>query len=220
MNGPQALHRPDSAEVTIRRTETPDNGAGLVANDVPPVLHGIKVPTHNRTVYRRVIDAYLRDERDADLIGVRRLTVEALPLVVALFDNVQRRRKLAKALDAQERKHGVLTTEGKARQALDKLLDLDGTILRQMDALGWTPTSMARFGVDLARLGSSSQGREPVPPVSESDLRQMEERILARLHDRPAEDGDRPALAAEATPTGAGDETSSDAARDARERDE
>ncbi len=183
MNGPQALHRPDSAEVTIRRTETPTNGAGLVANDVPPVLHGVKVPTHNRTVYRRVIDAYLRDERDADLIGVRRLTVEALPLVVALFDNVQRRRKLAKALDAQERKHGVLTTEGKARQALDKLLDLDGTILRQMDALGWTPTSMARFGVDLARLRSSSKGGggETVPL---SKVEEIERRVVARIEDQ------------------------------------
>ena len=179
----QAPYNAAAADRAVVPVPVENNGHRAVPSKPPPMLEGVKLPTHNATVRRRVLEAYWRDRWDADSIGVRRLTVEALPLVVALFDNVQRRRKLAKALDVQERKHGVLTTEGKARQALDKLLDLDGTILRQMDALGWTPTSMARFGVDLARLRSSSKGGggETVPL---SKVEEIERRVVACIEDQ------------------------------------
>ncbi len=111
---------------------------------------------------------------------------------------------------------GLTNRKGEPRRLLAEFRMLRQAQLAFERELGMTPA--ARLGLRVA----DSRGRayDDASPVSESDLLGMEERILARLHDRPAEDGDRPALAAEATPAGAGDETSSDASRDARELDE
>ena len=95
--------------------------------------------------------------------GIRLLSVRVLPLVVGLLDTVQRRRKLAKARDALEsrlRKAApaearaliVLAGDGKPREIEKAIADKDALILKQLDALGWTPTSAARLGIDVARL--------------------------------------------------------------------
>jgi len=168
-----------SALTPLNRTPAARNGAGTVANAVPAILRSVPIPSNNRTVRRKVVEAYWRDEQDSHTLGIRRLTVEALPLVVGLFDNVQRRRKLAKALDAQERRHGVLTTEGAARQPLDKVVALDQIILRQLDALGWTPTALARLGVDLVRLRSATKDSGEAAP--QEDIEALEQRIVQRL---------------------------------------
>lgn len=172
------MHR-IASQVLSEQPRTPVQGAGAGANGVPHALAGVKIPTHNRTVYRRVLDAYWRDQEDAQALGIRRLTTDALPLVVSLFDLVQRRRKLAKALDAQHRRHGVLIAEGEPRKGDERLLAFDGMILRQLDALGWTPTALARLGVDLVRLRSASKGTDGA--ADPEAVEAVEARIMQRL---------------------------------------
>lgn len=159
-----------------------DNGAGLVPNTKPPRLKGVVVSVTSATVRRRVYEAYWRWPL---------LPVESVPLVAALFDNVERRRKLAKARDALEarmraRTHvinrplAVVTLDKRPRALEDRIGELDKLILRQLDALGWTPTAMARLGIDLGRLQDRrlSQDGDRLP---EADVEALEKRLVARL---------------------------------------
>ena len=145
------------AELSVVRPDQPavtsDNGAGSVPNGKPPRLQGVVIATNSATVRRRVYEAYWRWPL---------LPVESAPLVVALFDNTDRRRKLARARDALEarvkardagdRHLAVLKADEGVRQVEEEIRHKDTVILRQLDALGWTPTAMARLGIDLGRL--------------------------------------------------------------------
>ena len=138
------------------------------------------------TVRRRVYEAYWRWPL---------LPVESVPLVAALFDNVERRRKLAKARDALEAKMrarthvinrplAVVTLDKRPRALEDRIGELDKLILRQLDALGWTPTAMARLGIDLGRLHDRlSQDGDRLP---EADVEALEKRLVARLQGEKA----------------------------------
>ncbi len=149
-----------------------DNGVRRIPNGKPPRLRGVVISASNTTARRRTYEAYWRDE------GRGLLSVQVAPLVAALFDNIERRRKLAKARDSLEarvrratqpenRPLVVLTLEGKTRLVEDKIGDLDKIILKQLDALGWTPIAMARLGIDVARMSSFAaqmqEAREGAP---------------------------------------------------------
>ena len=180
------------------------NGAGAVAHpDRPPALIGVSVPGRDRSIRRMVLELY---RENPHLPSASRGIVSDYCKVVRAAERVYQR------------------WQGKGFEPgrdADLFMKATSEARHHATVLGLTPVSMASLGVDLGRMRRlTDDGRDS--PILESDLREMEARILARLHDAhgPTEDGDRPALAAEATPTGAGDETSRDASRDGRERDE
>ncbi len=157
------------------------NGAGRVPNGKPPRLRGVAVSVTGATVRRRVYEAYWRWPL---------LPVESAPLVAALFDNVERRRKLAKARDTLEKRLKdsypketqalvVLTAELKGREIEKDIAQKDAIILKQLDALGWTPTAMARLGIDLGRLQDrlAPDGSGTLP----EDVTAFEQRIIEGL---------------------------------------
>ena len=168
-------------KVAVTPTVPSDNGSGRVPNGKPPRLQGVVIATNSATVRRRVYEAYWRWPL---------LPVESAPLVVALFDNTDRRRKLARARDALEarvkaktqpenRHLAVLTADEGVRQVEEEIRHKDTVILRQLDALGWTPTAMARLGIDLGRLQDrlSQDGVGELP----EDVTELEGRIIERL---------------------------------------
>ena len=172
----------------IRRGDNPStpavpsqNDAGAIPNGKPPRLQGVVIATNSATVRRRVYEAYWRWPL---------LPVESAPLVVALFDNTDRRRKLARARDALEarvkartqpenRHLAVLTADAGVRQVEEEIRHKDTVILRQLDALGWTPTAMARLGIDLGRL--QTMDLTQAMSADGADVEELEGRIIERL---------------------------------------
>lgn len=178
----QVIRRGDSSSTPAVPS---DNGSGRVPNGKPPRLQGVVIATNSPTVRRRVYEAYWRWPL---------LPVESAPLVVALFDNIDRRRKLARARDALEarmkantslenRHLAVLTGEEGVRQVEEEIRHKDTVILRQLDALGWTPTAMARLGIDLGRLQDrlAPDGGDTLP----EDVTALEQRIIEGLGSSP-----------------------------------
>ena len=60
----------------------------------------------------------------------------------------------------------------------------------QLDALGWTPTSLARLGIDLARLRSTSGAQDEASPADEAAVIAAERRIVERLQTGGENEGD------------------------------
>lgn len=170
-----------TAKADVTPAVVPANGAGSVPNGKPPRLQGVVIATNSATVRRRVYEAYWRWPL---------LPVESAPLVVALFDNTDRRRKLARARDALEarvkaktqpenRHLAVLKADEWVRQVEEEIRHKDTVILRQLDALGWTPTAMARLGIDLGRLQTLDLAA--AMSAEGEDVAELEQRIIEGL---------------------------------------
>lgn len=171
MNGPQALHRPDSAEVTIRRTETPDNGSRAVAHaDRPRSLQGVVIPSRNRTIRRRVVDRY----RECPWLAAQ--DVGAVTTREHLFQHV---RNLGEIMSRLGGDGAYLKVDGEPRKIIDKYAGLVARLLTYDQALGLTPGSRLNLGIDTARLRKAAEdGDETEPDV---EIEEMEARIVARI---------------------------------------
>ena len=139
MNEPQAPHRPDSAEVTIRRTETPGNGAGAVARvGRPSALVGVAIPSRDRTVRRMVVDLYFRCPHltAADIYAAAR--------ACHLYRKIERLGR-----DLEER--GLFRADGDPRKAIGEWRQLMAEARAHEAALGITAAARAAMGVDIAK---------------------------------------------------------------------
>lgn len=142
MNGPQAPHRADSAEVTIRRTETPGNGSRVVAPpDRPPALQNVAVPSRDRSVRRTVVDLFERCPHltEADVYAAARLC--------HLYRKIERIGK-----DLQDR--GLFKADGDPRKAISEWRQLMAEARAHEAALGITAAARAALGVDISRMRS------------------------------------------------------------------
>ncbi len=176
----------------------------------PAALVGVRIPSRNENARQLVVRVYEENPH------LQRADLWAVTRYAELSWKFRRLSELMERMgDA-----GLVRQDLEPRKLLSELRALSDSILRHERDLGVTASSRAALGVDIGRMRRLTD--DAASPVSESDLLEMEERILARLHDAhgATEDGDRPALAAEATSPGAEDEASRDAARDARERDD
>lgn len=147
MAEPQAPYGPDRAEVTIRRTEPPANGASAVAvTDRPDGLIGVAIPSRNRSVRRRVLALYQVCEwlTAADVSAATRWAVLG-----------EKFRRLAEVLDRLPAEAAVVkisSADLEPRKALGELRALSGEMTKLEAALGITATARAGLGVDLNRM--------------------------------------------------------------------
>lgn len=143
--------------MTEELTERRDPATGEL---LKPGAHGRYLPFEvgNRAAAKHGFwsDPSLRDDDRAEVAEIAVSIVDALPdyqgqfgfAVEQLALKVWRQRRAYRDLS----EHGVLR-DGKPAPVLVDLSKLENAIARDLDALGLTPTSRARLGLDIARTG-------------------------------------------------------------------
>jgi hypothetical protein len=157
----------DLKERRLIGTSTMPHGGGATSRTLP-------VSDKAHAIYLVLAeDAPLRDQ-DGELPRADRMTVELLALCLARLDSVTTYLTM----------HGPLDLKGNVRPAAEYEVKLRREAAGHADALGMSPRSRARLGLDLTRQSSIEQVRD-----MQSDMRAAGDRLRARAAAIEAENG-------------------------------
>ncbi len=163
--------------MTIRRTETPDNGTGAVQISArPPALVGIRIPSRNENARQLVVRVY---EENAHL---QRADLWAVTRYAELSWKFRRLSELMERLPDD----GLMRKDLEPRKLLSELRALSDTLLRHERDLGITAVARAGLGVDVGRIRKLAE--DGASPADEAAVIAAERRILLLLGSSSEED--------------------------------
>jgi hypothetical protein len=165
----QGFQRKLSALSTSNAANPADNGARAVARaGRPPALVGVVIPGRDRSIRRMVVQLYWENSH----------LPSAARGVVAAY---------CKALRASERVYQRWKrSEFEPGRDADLFFKALAEARHHAGVLGLTPVSMASLGVDLGRMRKLQNNEGG----SETDVAELEARLLARLEGHEDDDGD------------------------------